>query len=80
MTNEKVETMRMSNGKLRGFSTVGSYPIFYVDGNNSVVCFRCANDEDHEIFGGLVDCDINYEDRNMTCDCCSDRIESAYAG
>lgn len=61
-----------TDGKLRAFTDVGCYPLFYLTRENDVLCASCANDE-----GDIVACDANYESR-MYCDECSAEIESAY--
>ena len=63
------------------YTSVGCYPIFYVDGAHAcVLCPQCVEKE--EIDGRLPD-DIseavNWEDPHLYCDECSNRIESAYA-
>lgn len=68
------------------YSSYGSYPIYYVTENNSVLCCDCANSERAKDIDSrddkdwnVVDCDVNYEDAHLYCDECSERIESAYA-
>jgi hypothetical protein len=57
------------------YTSVGCYPIFYVDGS-SCLCAACADEnEANETF--FVD--INWEDHELFCDECGERIESAYA-
>ncbi len=64
--------------ELPTFSSVGGYPLFYVDAHNNVLCPDCANEND-EFSEELTDYDVNYEDPALYCDHCSCRIESAYA-
>jgi len=62
-------------GKLAKFTSIGCYPIFYVDGS-SCLCADCASEnEDPEMLAS----DINWEDPELFCDGCGERIESAYA-
>ena len=69
-------------GKLYGYSNVGCYPIFYVGeeryrkGSLVILCPECASDPSGE--EKIVDCDANWEDPNLFCEC-GKRIESAYA-
>ena len=62
----------MPSGKLRAFTFVGSYPLFYLTSKDSIRCASCANDEED-----IASCHVNYESR-ITCDECSEEIESAY--
>lgn len=73
-----VEGMRDESGKFMDHVWPGGYPVYYVDGENSTVCPKCAN-ETGEDFGGIVACDVNYEDAHLYCGGCSTRIPSAYA-
>lgn len=73
---------RDSKGQLIKYAWPGGYPVFYLDGENSVLCHDCAvkSDSEDEIpqFKPVAS-DINYEDASLYCDQCSQRIESAYA-
>lgn len=62
----------MPSGKLRAFTFVGSYPLFYLTSKDSIRCASCANDEED-----IASCHVNYESR-ITCDECNEEIESAY--
>lgn len=74
---------RNDEGKLEKYAWPGGYPIFYLDSENSVLCARCAqvSDEDAEELPAFkpVAADVNYEDPELYCAQCSQRIESAYA-
>lgn len=69
------------------YTSVESYPKFWLTSENDVICFDCikANCLDigrairRGLFGRIVACDINWEDPNLYCDECSVDIESAYA-
>jgi hypothetical protein len=81
MTEEQLKECRMSDGSLRAFTMVGSYPVFYLDTSDNVLCRNCAESElewdcDDSGLGGYG---INYEDPHLHCDECNERIESAYA-
>lgn len=71
---------RDNNGKLMRYAWPGGYPLYYLDGDNSVLCAYCASA--HETDGierfRPVDAGVNWEDKHMHCDECSRRIESAY--
>lgn len=71
----------INNGtKLRSFTDVGCYPIFYVNEDDDLLCPECATvtltDED---LSQIVSADVNWEDPAMFCAECGARIESAYA-
>ena len=55
------------------YSSVGSYPLFYVH-KGHVLCAQCASEQD-----GNVQQEANWEDADLYCDECGERIESAYA-
>lgn len=67
------------------YTSVGCYPLFYFTKDNGVLCPKCANKNlrltldksDPQWF--ITAADINYEDADLYCDNCSERIESAYA-
>jgi hypothetical protein len=68
-------------GKLVKFTSLGCYPVFYLDTENSVLCADCANADEQNADDpkSPVACDANWEDPCLHCDNCSARIESAYA-
>jgi hypothetical protein len=59
------------------YSWPGGYPVFYVTEHGNVLCSECAatTTEDNPV----TDCDANWEDPDLYCEKCSNRIESAYA-
>lgn len=72
------------NGKLPKYTSVGSYPVFYVSNMDCVLCAECSTAvlDDPMAFGNgesLLGCDVNWEDPHMYCEECNVRIESAYA-
>jgi hypothetical protein len=65
-------------GKLPTYTSIGCYPLFYLNNHNDVLCPDCANE--HEDFDETITAyDANREDASLYCDHCSKRIESAYA-
>ena len=64
-------------GALRAFTMVGSYPVFYLDTADSVLCADCAT-ESHAERCDVVAAGVNWEDELLYCDDCGDRIECAY--
>lgn len=67
----------------------GGYPTYFVTNDGAALCHHCVSKERRNILdsvhhkqndGWRVVClDINYEDPQLFCDHCDDRIESAYA-
>jgi hypothetical protein len=80
--NAKSTLPRDTDGRLSKWAWPGGYPLFYLDGQNSLLCPDCArkSDEDPDEVPGFkpVACDANWEDPDLFCDNCSTRIESAY--
>lgn len=59
------------------YTSVGGYPLFYVH-MGEAICPDCAN-RSKEYSDIEMPSDINWENPNLHCDECGDRIESAYA-
>lgn len=64
----------------------GGYPKFAITSDGAAICRKCCWKERKSIResdGGdgyeVETVDVNWEDPDLTCDCCEDRIESAYA-
>jgi hypothetical protein len=71
---------------VRRYSSVGCYPLFAVTSDGAALCPQCVNDERLSIGTTtgtdgwrLVAIDANWENPDLYCDHCGDRIESAYA-
>ncbi len=62
---------------LAKFTSVGCYPLFYLDKRNNVMCADCANDPECEL-GPAVLADVHWEGGPLECDACGAQIESAY--
>ncbi|UJF36548.1 hypothetical protein [Paenibacillus hexagrammi] len=81
VTSAKIKALlEGNNNELPSHAFPGGYPLFYVDGDNSILCPTCANkslEGDYTYFHP-VDFDTNWEDPHMYCDECSKHIESAY--
>ena len=68
-----------NNGNLFiSYAFPGGYPVFYLDASDVVTCPNCANKANEYGFE-IIAADVNYEDPNLYCTCCNERIESAYA-
>lgn len=68
----------------------GGYPIYYVTVDGGVLCPKCANENLAETTNADPDTldeqwaiqgnDVNWEDEDLICDNCNQKIESAYGG
>jgi len=62
----------------------GGYPLYYITKDDGILCPACCNKNISRCAGGdddqflIVGCEINYEDKCLTCDECSQPIEAAY--
>lgn len=66
----------------------GGYPLYIIMSDSEVICPSCAKDHIgtiahatvHHLRGGweAVGVDVNWEDDNLYCAHCNNRIESAY--
>jgi hypothetical protein len=61
----------------------GCYPLFYATKDNGTLCPKCANDNIELTLSDdpqwkIEHVDINYEDNDMHCDNCNEKIPSAY--
>lgn len=66
------------DGKLYKFTQLGGSPILYLDEHDNVLCAECATENMNGEDGPVV-AEVNWEDPDLFCDECSERIESAYA-
>lgn len=78
---------RDDDGRLTAYAWPGGYPVYYVTADSGALCPDCARMAEAEGLAGdpedpqwyIVAADINWEDADLYCDHCSERIESAYA-
>lgn len=71
------------------YTSIGCYPVFFLCSDGGVLCPTCARKEAKQIIGAILDGDssgwrvvahdANWEDPELMCDHCNERIESAYA-
>ena len=73
--------------EFKKYTSIGSYPIFYIKKSgfmsDSCLCSDCLNDAEEREYLEVSSADqviaaINYEDPDLHCDHCSEKIESAY--
>ena len=83
MTRRIREVADPKSGELPCYAWPGGYPLFYVTSGDDVICCKCANDATtgEDAFGDekISAYDVNWEDPDLDCDECGERIESAYA-
>lgn len=61
---------------LPAYTSIGCYPIFYVDMEGNCLCAVCADEEQKETIEPLR-AEVNWES-DLYCDECSCEIEKAY--
>lgn len=77
--SEKIKDLMHSNGGvLPKYTWPGGYPIAYFDAENNTLCQACAM-KNNEFSSKLDSCSINWDNPDLHCDHCGERIESAYA-
>jgi hypothetical protein len=74
---------------LHRYAWPGGYPVYLVAAGGGVLCSTCVQINLRLIIQSTHDhanrdwqalgADVNWEDPNLTCDNCGERIESAYA-
>ncbi len=67
------------DGRLRKFTDVGSYPLFYRTQRGHDLCCACAQEAEDEddCFDPPIAAEVNWES-DISCDGCSAEIERAY--
>jgi len=79
---------RDEDGKYTKWAWPGIYPVFHVVADGGVLCAKCANEHSRrndpecpdDDQWRVVASDVNWNDPELFCDHCNERIESAYAG
>lgn len=71
-----------------GAFATGGYPMFFLVGDGATLCFDCVRAELRNVLDSIkreirdgwrvTHCDVNWEDNQLYCDHCSNRIPSAY--
>lgn len=71
------------------FTDPGGYPLYFLTSDGGTLCFKCARAEYRNVSSAIKDgvddgwrvefCEANYEDSELYCSHCNERIESAYA-
>jgi hypothetical protein len=76
---ELIRNIHNDKGYLPKYSSLGCYPLYYVDGNDEILCAECATEslDDYDERNVPVAFDANWEDPSLFC-ACGEQIESAY--
>lgn len=68
------------------YTSVGCYPMFAITSDNGALCHKCCKSEARSIgttYGtdgwAITALEVNWENADLYCDHCCERIESAYA-
>ena len=76
------------DGTVAAYAWPGGYPLFYLTADCGTLCPKCVNaerevishaDEGKDDQWRIVAVETNWEDPELFCDNCDERIESAYA-
>ena len=78
---------RIAQGvNLQPYAWPGGYPLFAITDDGAAICAKCCGTELENIDTStrgdgwrVIASDVNWEDGELYCDHCSERIESAYA-
>ena len=92
MNNSALRQVQLQSRKLRDeliaspYAWPGGYPMFAVTSDGAALCPHCCQTERRSIgftYGtdgwAVEGLDVNWEDPELYCDHCGNRIESAYA-
>lgn len=89
-THREIETGRQLRATLRAgpYAWPGGYQMYLLMSDGEALCFQCGRSEIYWITRSIRDrskdgwrvvaCDINWEDDDMYCAHCNERIPSAY--
>jgi len=85
-TKEQAKAATIAAQVSEGYAWPGGYPLFAVTDDGRCLCPTCCKDNADIIASSykgdgwrVVGQDVNWEDPQLYCDHCSERIESAYA-
>lgn len=89
MKHGQGKTADIKNAIRDKFAWPGGYPLFLVTSDGAALCVKCGRKEWRLIASAIwgkrndgwrvVAPDVNWENPELFCDHCSERIESAYA-
>jgi uncharacterized protein YbaR (Trm112 family) len=76
---QNIDELRDEEGKLPRWAWPGCYPMMYYTRDHLVICPDCANKDDVNPEQEVVAAEANWEDPDLYCEDCNERIPSAYA-
>ena len=89
MTKQGEHILRVKDFARHPYAWPGGYPMFAITSDGAALCVACVKKEMRNIVTAIaqgmlngwkvVAIDINWEDSNLYCHHCSERIESAYS-
>ena len=71
-------------GKYDYYAWPGGYPLFFITEDCGILCTKCCNEnkdllnDEYDKQWFVIDYEVNWEDGELYCDHCNDKIESAY--
>jgi len=71
-------------GEYDYFVWPGGYPLFYITKDYGILCPKCCNknkellNDEYDKQWFVIGYEVNWEDDNIYCDHCYEKIESAY--
>ena len=71
-------------GEYDYFVWPGGYPLFYITKDYGILCPKCCNknkellNDEYDKQWFVIDYEVNWEDGELYCDHCYEKIESAY--
>jgi len=74
LTGERKAQLMSPDGHLPRYSSLGCYPLIYLDGEAEVLCATCASRPEE----AAVAFDIYFEGPVLNCAACNGEIPSAY--
>ena len=76
MMNEVLDSLRLADGTLPTYSSVGAYPLLYATRRGNALCAKCAQNADE--YDPVTAVDVYWEGEPLECSGCDAEIGSAY--
>lgn len=80
------EVVKNDDGTFPSYAWPGGYPLYYITADSGVLCPDCVNknlklctEDASDKQWHVVACEVNWEDAQLNCDNCYERVQSAYA-
>ena len=81
--NEYLKEMK-EKGEYNYYVWPGGYPLFYITKDYGILCPKCCNknkellNDEYDPQWFVIDYEVNWEDGELYCDHCNEKIESTY--